>query len=99
MNADTCYWCRNVILGNENLQNSFNEDLHVFGGVLQNNVESVLAELLEEGTERKDQLLEAETERMGVYGNERLLTDRRPRSGILDCSCPIFLKQVAEILK
>lgn len=58
--------------------------LHGFGGVRQNSVEFV--ELLEAETERKDHLLLAEvdeTARTGVYGSERLLEERKPRTDIL----------------
>jgi hypothetical protein len=63
--------------------NPQNETLHFFGGVFQIVVESVLEV---DEADLKDQLLfdvfNEETERIGVYGNARLLNDRKPRSDI-----------------
>lgn len=52
------------------------DDLHVFGGVRQKAVESVLVERDEDDADLRDQLLFKELERMGVYGSERLPNDR-----------------------
>lgn len=62
------------------------EGRHVLGGAFQNADESVLVELFDDERDRKDHLLFVDTERIGVYGNERLLNDRNPRSCIFGVS-------------
>lgn len=72
------------------------DGFHLFGGVRQNVVEPVL--LLEE-MERKDHLLDEETERTGVYGCERLLVDPKLRSSVVGVFIVfVELKMVREFL-
>jgi hypothetical protein len=62
--------------------------------VCQNTVESVLLE----DRERKDQLLVVDvTERMGVYGAERLPKDRNPRPGIVGVFIILWVRSQGEI--
>ena len=75
--------CKTENPGIDTRLNPQNETLHFFGGVFQIVVESVLEV---DEADLKDQLLfdvfNEETERIGVYGNARLLNDRKPRSDI-----------------
>jgi hypothetical protein len=78
----TYYWRRTLDPGTRNRKDDHSRALHRLGELRQNTVESVgLLEIVD--TDRNDHLLLAvveETERTGVYGSERLLKERNPRS-------------------